>query len=216
MKRIDVTCGYRVEYSNGDIYYYGGETDNGVCYKDLDAWESGEGVCYISEGEFSEAFPNEWVYILHNGDEFFNTREDILDWMSEYLAGCDVKMIEQYAENVLQTCDWQHPATLMEETDWDEVMREVYKEGTAVYWLDPAGETSQVYEIYSEVGPEMVKLSNDYSECEALLCEVYRKSDKLCPHCGGPLYHEKYDNTMDHYPYFCPECDENFFEFEAR
>lgn len=41
-------------------------------------------------------------------------------------------------------------------------------------------------------------------------------SDYHCPKCGGKLFHEPFTATEDHYPYFCPECDENFFEFEVE
>ena len=208
MKRIDVTCGYREEYPNGDIYYYGGETEQGVVYKDMEAWQTGEGVCYIGEHEFEKG----WCCVNYES----NTRNDIIADMAEYLPGCDVKFIEQRAEYMLQACDWECLTTMMMDIDWEWDIREVYKEGTDVYWLDPAGETSQEYTIDEFVSEDMVRLSNDSSECEALLSEVYRKSDKVCKHCGGPLYHEKYDNTQDHYPYVCFECDENFFEFEAR
>lgn len=33
---------------------------------------------------------------------------------------------------------------------------------------------------------------------------------KLCPRCGSKLYKE----TILDYPYYCHECDENFYEFE--
>lgn len=207
MKRIDVTCGYREEYPNGDIYYYGGETEQGVVYKDVEAWRIGDGVCYISEHEFERG----WCSVNYEG----NTRDEIIADMAEYLPYCDVKFIEQCAEYVLQECDWQCLTTLMEVVDWDDDIKEWYKEGNEVYWMDPESETSQEYIIAEFISEEMVLLKNDYSECEALLSEIYRKSDKVCKHCGGPLYHEKYDNTQYHYPYFCPECDENFFEFEA-
>jgi hypothetical protein len=208
MKRIDVTCGYREEYPNGTVHYYGDSTNNGYCYKDMEAWRTGEGVCYIGEHEFEKG----WCCVNYEG----NTRDEIIADMAECLPGCDVKLIEQCAEYVLQTCDWESPTTMMMIVDWEEDIREVYKEGTEVYWLDPAGETSQEYIVSEFVSEEMVRLSKEGSECEALLSEVYRKSDKVCKHCGGPLYHEKYDNTQDHYPYVCFECDENFFGFEAR
>lgn len=206
MKRIDVTCGYREEYPNGDIYYYGGETEQGVVYKDMEAWKSGEGVCYINELAFDE----DWCYKNYQG----NTRDEIIADMAEYLPNCDVKFIEQCAEYVLQTCDWECLTTMMIDVDWEEDIREAYKEGTEVFcipwnsgvecgWYDTVNDYKDEDEIELKSGNEQI------------LCEVYRKSDRVCKHCGGPLYHEKYDNTMDHYPYFCPECDENFFEFEA-
>lgn len=35
---------------------------------------------------------------------------------------------------------------------------------------------------------------------------------KFCPHCGKTLYVE----TETDYPYFCEDCDENFYEFEVE
>ena len=206
MKRIDVTCGYREEYPNGDVYYYGDSTDNGYCYKDMEAWVSGEGVCYIGEHEFE----NGWCSVNYMG----NTRDEIIADMAEYLPHCDVKFIEQCAEYVLQACDWQCLTTLMEEVDWYEDIKEWYKEETEVLFNDKA---YKIDEFWSEDAVEIYgKNDGIYNEWSVKTSEIYCKSDKLCPLCGGPLYHEKYDNTKDHYPYFCPECDEDFFEIEVR
>lgn len=189
------------------IFINGGETGEGVVYKDMDAWESGEGVCYIGECEFEKG----WCSVNYKG----NTRDEIIADMAEYLPNCDVKFIEQCAENVLQTCDWQCLTTMMVEIDWEECIKEVYKEGTEVFcipwysgvecgWYDTVNNYKDENEIELKSGSEQISY------------EVYRKSDKVCKHCGGSLCHEHYNNTRDHYPYFCPECDENFFEFEAR
>lgn len=180
-------CGYMVEYDNG-TQYYPSETDNGFCYKYMPAFYSGEGVCYIPECMFDDG-----VYSIHEDDVEIYTREILMDLMSEYLSDCDVETIENRTEYVLQELDWQSPETLMEEIDWEEVVKEVYSEGCLVYFR----------------GSEC-RLTRDMP-----IEEVYRKSDKVCPHCGGPLYHEKYKNTRDHYPYVCFECDENFFNIEV-
>lgn len=210
MKRIDVTCGYREEYPNGDIYYYGGETEQGVVYKDMDAWASGEGVCYINELDFNE----DWCYKNYQG----NTRDEIIADMAEYLPSCDVKFIEQCAEYVLQTCDWECLTTMMIDVDWDEDIKDLLTEGTDVCFIPVVNVYERhYYKIANEIEDlDCFLIANEDHERFASLMEVYRKSDKVCKHCGGPLYHEHYDNTRDHYPYFCPECDENFFEVEAR
>lgn len=207
MKRIDVTCGYREEYPNGDVYYYGDSTDNGYCYKDMEAWVSGEGVCYIGEHEFE----NGWCSVNYMG----NTREEIIADMAEYLPHCDVKFIEDRAECVLQECDWQCLTTLMEEVDWEEDIKEAYKAGTEVFCVpwDGGAEDGWYDEIVEYKNEDEIVLS---SGSEQVSCEVYRKSKLLCPKCGVWLYHEHYCSTEDHYPYFCPKCDENFFETEAR
>lgn len=42
----------------------------------------------------------------------------------------------------------------------------------------------------------------------------FQNLDKFCPRCGAPLCIEL-ETTQDDYPYYCEDCDENFFEFEA-
>ena len=50
LKEIETTVGYRSENELGQpMNYEGGATDNGLCYKDDDAFKSGNGICYISE-----------------------------------------------------------------------------------------------------------------------------------------------------------------------
>lgn len=46
--RQDVTYGYKEITENG-VKYFGGQTDQGECYMDLEAWKNGSGVIYISE-----------------------------------------------------------------------------------------------------------------------------------------------------------------------
>lgn len=44
---------------------------------------------------------------------------------------------------------------------------------------------------------------------------VYKKAPgKICPKCGKTLYIE-HNEEID-YPFFCPECEENFYEFEVQ
>ena len=45
--------------------------------------------------------------------------------------------------------------------------------------------------------------------------ELYQLAgDKRCPKCGNPLYAEHHPE-LD-YPYYCPECDENFYDIETE
>ena len=44
-------------------------------------------------------------------------------------------------------------------------------------------------------------------------CNIYKYAfEKTCPKCGNPLCFE-HNGDID-YPYFCPTCDENFYETE--
>ena len=119
MKEIKVDCGYRIE-DNGTIEYIGGQTDNGICYKDISAWENGNGIIYISEYELED---------LENGINHTDlwTRDTWLAWVEEHLKGNDLYYkngcAEFIASIVLEDCDWQCLSTLLEEIDIEETIK---------------------------------------------------------------------------------------------
>ena len=39
---------------------------------------------------------------------------------------------------------------------------------------------------------------------------------KVCIRCGSRVRKENDKELKKQYPYYCPECDENMFEFEVR
>lgn len=110
MKKIETTIGYRV-IENDTIEYFGGQTDNGECYKDLDAWENGTGVIYISEyGLQCDTLDDAW------------TRETWLEWVKDTLLKEEYEnwnddFVEYLAEIILYECDWQDLSTLLNEID---------------------------------------------------------------------------------------------------
>lgn len=56
---------------------------------------------------------------------------------------------------------------------------------------------------------------DDGSENETDADSVYKiAKGKVCPRCGGQLCVE-HEDDID-YPYFCPECDENFYDCELE
>lgn len=88
------------------------------------------------------------------------------------------------------------------------------KKGDRVFWLDPAREADgtaccREYTV-TERKSNMLVLDG---LLEALHQECYLKSEYCCPRCGRPLYYEKSYHAR--YPFVCPVCDENFFEFEC-
>lgn len=127
MKKIEVTIGFKVVDDNNNIIgYEGSYTGNGFCYKDMNAFENGNDVIYISE------------YCFDEGEEFMSnedaikkecwTTETWKDWVREVVYSdkdivlCtddDTKeeMISYIAGAVLETCDWQDLSTYLEE--WD-------------------------------------------------------------------------------------------------
>jgi hypothetical protein len=53
-----------------------------------------------------------------------------------------------------------------------------FKKGQKVYWRDPAGETSGVYEVYQKKG-EIILIGNGFSEAEVYACELFPLSQKV-------------------------------------
>jgi predicted RNA-binding Zn-ribbon protein involved in translation (DUF1610 family) len=39
--------------------------------------------------------------------------------------------------------------------------------------------------------------------------------DRVCRRCGTQVVREDDTDLKNIYPYYCPECDENMFEFET-
>jgi hypothetical protein len=115
MCKVDVTIGYKEIITEKEIKYFGGETNNGMCYKDLDAWKNKKGVIYIPEYGLTD-----------------NGKVDIDDcWYSQEWMNFVKETIENYdiydenfskhmAEIILQECDWQDLSTKLQELDIEE------------------------------------------------------------------------------------------------
>jgi hypothetical protein len=54
-----------------------------------------------------------------------------------------------------------------------------YRKGQKVYWRDPAGETSGVYEVCDNKRSDIIFISNGVSEAEVYPCELYPLSQKV-------------------------------------
>lgn len=111
-----VDCGFWVENKLGKSYF-GGETDNGECYKDLSAWINGNGTIYISEYQLLDLCSGKV-----EESELWN-RERWLEWVRDevefYLDDVNVtdSFIEYVAYDVLELADWQDLTTLLNEYD---------------------------------------------------------------------------------------------------
>ena len=114
-----VTIGYKVAEEGKPTRYFGDQTENGVCYKDLDAFRDNSDICYIPEGELLE----NWEADL-NILGFGYRREDILDLAREYVGlegiPAEEDFVEYLAECALHNVDWQSIGTFLEVTDISE------------------------------------------------------------------------------------------------
>ena len=114
---IEKTCGYKLETENG-ITYCGSATFNGECYKDLSAWESGEGVIYISEYQLIDL--EEGIVEEHE----LWTKQTWFDWVKNEVNEClstevSDEFIEYLAFDILMNADWQDLTTLFIEYDYN-------------------------------------------------------------------------------------------------
>ena len=129
MKKIDVICGYRIEHDNGKIDFVGDYTDNGLAYKDYDAWKNNKGVIYISEYELED---------IDNIDDLW-TKEKwvrfVYDYIEQELRDDNVIIpngfAEYIAEYVFQECDWCELSTRLYETfDYDTILENLREYNT--------------------------------------------------------------------------------------
>lgn len=130
MKEIQATIGYRIEeymywggtFPNLITKYVGGQTDNGMCYKDLDAWERGgyDDVIYISEYNLEDELHNNYcrwtkpsllAHIRTHIEDYYKQE----DFYAEMIA--DNKFIEMLAYDILYNADWQDLSTLLDDYD---------------------------------------------------------------------------------------------------
>ena len=125
----------------GVTYYHGGSTDNGVVYKDYEAFKSGAGICYISEYGLEdledklseldqrkqfltgEEYLAERAEILEHCGE---TRQSIIDQVRDAF-GDDYMLtdeqVEYFAVDVFGLADWACIATyLAENFDLDDLI----------------------------------------------------------------------------------------------
>ena len=106
MKRIESTIGYRVIDNEGFVTYHTDFTKNGYVYKDDDAFESGNGICYIPENGFYAGVATE---------EDGYTKEDIFDLINEYSEKeYSDDELKDVAKALYYDMDWANPMTYIE------------------------------------------------------------------------------------------------------
>lgn len=152
MEKIQKDCGYVVTEDGIIVNYEGGSTDNGVVFKDSEAFETGVGICYISEygleeledklDELNQRKP--WLTaedylaerknILENCGE---TRQSIIDQVREAFGDDYLmtdKQVDYYAEDVFKLADWACISTyLAENFDIEDTIEFDHMKGTGIF-----------------------------------------------------------------------------------
>ena len=132
-KRIEVYRGFII-IRDGKVYdYEGGETDEGIVFKDYDAFRKGEGVCYIPEMELEaihEALADledRYENITDPDDEDYVGDAEYWEDRASILADCGITrediiqgVLDSYGEDFLLTREQAEciAADLFEEMDW--------------------------------------------------------------------------------------------------
>ena len=120
--------GYKVIQDNAIIGYYGEYAQLGACegvvYKDFDAWESGQGVCYINEYGFDNSEQNASELFQFSAKKSA-TKNGVVD--NPYYTDCgytkqDILSLadgnENMANELFDRAEWQAIETLLYE--WED------------------------------------------------------------------------------------------------
>lgn len=115
----------QIVLKDGKVWNYkGGHTDNGFCFKDTEAYESGNGICYISENGLLDLEDNLAALDKHYKENPLASEEDYLNDRAFILktAGYTRKDILAItggdigvADDIFYNVDWQYPETYFAE-----------------------------------------------------------------------------------------------------
>lgn len=118
-------------YYFGEYGQFGCYCNNGVVYKNDEAFETGEGVCYIPEFGFENADENPFEF---DAKERISTEVEDNPYVAiqgytrqDFVEMCGGNVI--FATDLYEHVDWQHPETLLDEWLEDEETQEMLKEG---------------------------------------------------------------------------------------
>lgn len=120
-KRIDVTIGYKIVEDGKPTRYFADQTSEGMCYKDLDAYNNNDDICYIPECEFDgEGWSVEYRDGLgYTREEVIKIIEDEIDWNFEDIPRCEA-FATNIADYIVAEVDWETIGVAVERVDFDE------------------------------------------------------------------------------------------------
>lgn len=177
-----------VHWHDGQPYFLFGNSDNGLVFKDYEAYKKDwDAPCYVPE------YAAEDNAVTVDGIEYeCGGSKDKCDWYShnDLLKIC--RYNQKLCDSLFDTIDWCYPETWLDEReDGDMDWREFYdfvKVGSQVYWEDPDNGLSSGYydvlSIHDDNKPwhsdTIVVIANGYSEAEVPLNELMSdEPDKL-------------------------------------
>lgn len=120
-KRIDVTIGYKIVEDGKPTRYFADQTSEGMCYKDLDAYNNNDDICYIPECEFDgEGWSVEYREGLgYTREEVIKIIEDEIDWNFEDIPRCEA-FATNIADYTIEYVSWESIGVAVGRVDFDE------------------------------------------------------------------------------------------------
>lgn len=120
-KKIDVTVGYKIVEDGKPTRYFAGDTGEGMCYKDIDAYKNDNDICYIPECEFDG---EGWSVEYRDGlgyarEDILNCILDELRWNYEGIPVCD-EFCAYEAECIIEEAEWESVGVILDRIDLDE------------------------------------------------------------------------------------------------
>lgn len=120
-KRIDVTIGYKIVEEGKPTWYFAGNTGEGMCYKDTDAYKNNDDICYISECEFDgEGWSVEYKEGLgYAREEILDIVKDEIRWNHEGFP-LDEDFEQEIADYIFEVVEWESIGVALDRIDLDE------------------------------------------------------------------------------------------------
>ena len=164
----------------------------GIIFKDYDAFEKKEGICYIPEltGDFVESYPTPEGY-QRNERGIYKTNEkgeiiEFIEFATTYSYQDFVEELggnEVLAEVLFDLVDWQHPSSLID-CDWSD---SVYACEECNYHFDIDGEDS-CPKCGTKVDSDDDS-DDDFDDDCCRKCNFHfnKKESGICPKCGSEV-----------------------------
>lgn len=178
-----------VHWHFGQPFFLFGHSDNGFIFKDEDAYKNNwNAPCYVPE------YAAEDAAVTINGDEYecggedcdYYTHNDLLEFCCGNREWCDA---------LFNSLDWCYPETKINEEDDKDIAYHYrfIKPGAKVWWHDPDGKTSGVYEVYevpfsfNERG-ELTEGDDEFSLDAIIKIASHYSEAEVCVHELTPVY----------------------------
>lgn len=119
--RIDVEIGYKIVEKGMPTRYFAGQTEEGMCYKDIKAYEDASDICYIPEYEFDgEGWSIEDREGLgYTREEILNIVQDEIRWNYDHFPQCE-DFEKQIVDYVFEVVEWESIGVALDRIDLDE------------------------------------------------------------------------------------------------